>query len=103
MCIVIAGELDVAYLFARGDPLRWTYQIYSYYFGFKYSLGTIVLLLGMPLIQRLKLKDSSICILGIISRMAGLIMYALSTNTITGFLGTDLYLLLFIDQLNQID
>jgi MFS family permease len=83
----LLGELDVAYLFARGDPLRWTYQIYSYYFGFKYGLGTIVLLVGMPLIQHFMLRDSTICILGIFSRMAGLIMYALSTNTTIAFFG----------------
>ncbi len=85
--LTFIGELDVAYLFARDKPLMWSPQMYSYYFGYKYGLGAFVLLIGMPLFQRLKLADATICIIGLLSRMAGLVSYGFSTSTTMAFFG----------------
>ncbi|CAL8099102.1 unnamed protein product [Orchesella dallaii] len=83
--VITAGEMDVAYLFARADPLKWNYQTYSYYFGFKYGLGAVVLVLAMPLFQRMGVEDSTLAILGIVSRVAALVIYGLSINTYMAF------------------
>ncbi|ODM92375.1 Proton-coupled folate transporter [Orchesella cincta] len=83
--VITAGEMDVAYLFARAEPLKWNYQTYSYYFGFKYGFGAFVLVLAMPLFQRMGVEDSTLAILGIISRMAALVIYGLSVNTYMAF------------------
>ncbi|CAG7828121.1 unnamed protein product [Allacma fusca] len=83
--MVTAGELDVAYLFAKDQPLLWSYQTYSYYFGFKYGLGAFMLLIGMPIFLRLGISDTTICLIGLVSRMAGLILYGLSNTTLMAF------------------
>jgi len=72
-------------LFERDTPLKWDYQTYSYYFGIKYGLGACSLLLVMPLLQKFKLPDTTICIIGMISRMAGLALYGLSYNSYMSF------------------
>ena len=87
MFLATIGELDVAYLFARDKPLMWSPQLYSYYFGFKYGMGAFVLLVGMPLFQKLKLADATICIIGLVSRIAGLVCYGFSTSTTMAFFG----------------
>ncbi|OXA64618.1 Proton-coupled folate transporter [Folsomia candida] len=84
--MITAGELDVAFLFSKGDPLKWSHKTFSYYFGLKYMLGTLVLLVGMPLFQHFQIRDSTVCIVGLISRMAGLVLYALSPNTTVAFM-----------------
>lgn len=79
--------MDVAYLFARAEPLKWDYKTYSYYFGFKYGFGAFVLLVAMPFLHRLGVQDSTLAIVGIFSRMAALILYGLSVNIYMAFSG----------------
>lgn len=81
------GEMDVAYLYARAEPLKWSYQTYSYYFGFKYGFGAFILLAAMPCVQKLGIQDSTIAIVGMISRMGALVLYGLSANSYMAFSG----------------
>jgi len=46
-----------------------------------------MLVVGMPLLKKFSLDDIAICLLGLFSRMVGLILYAFSSSTIMAFLG----------------
>lgn len=45
----------------------------------------MALLIIMPMFQHFKVEDSTVCVIGLLSRMAGLVLYALSGNTIAAF------------------
>ncbi|CAG0897264.1 unnamed protein product [Darwinula stevensoni] len=81
--LVSAGsENDVAYLYSKDNPLNWTYSTYSYYFGVKYGLGALSLVVIVPILKRLcHFVDIHVCILGILSKQAGFLLLAFSTNT----------------------
>ncbi|XP_069682462.1 proton-coupled folate transporter-like [Periplaneta americana] len=81
-----AGEMDVAYLFAKDDPLKWTYQTYSYYSGVKFALGSLTLILATPVVKYIKIPDHIICLIGIISKAAGFVLLGYSTTTTLMFL-----------------
>lgn len=50
-------------------------------------IKTKILNLGMPLFQHFQVRDSTVCIIGLCSRIAGLILYALSPSTTVAFMG----------------
>ena len=77
----------MSYLYCKDEPLKWTVQMYSYYFGFKYAVGSLALLIGTPLLRHFEISDHIICIVGILSKMAGFILLGLSTTDIMMFLG----------------
>lgn len=77
---IVAGELDVTYLYTKDDPLKWNYQTYSYYFGLKYALGSVTLILGTPILKYFAISDHIICLVGIVSKAAGCMLLSLSTT-----------------------
>jgi len=79
---VVSGELDILYLFLASPPLSWDYVLFSYFFGIKYLAGTLALLLILPLAKWLGTPDIVIVILGLLSKMGGLILLG-SSNTST--------------------
>lgn len=81
----------MAYLFARAEPLKWSYKTYSYYFGFKYGFGAFILLAATPCVQKLGIQDSTLAIIGMFSKMAALVVYGLSVNTYMAFSGKYLF------------
>ena len=84
---VLAGELDVTYLYTKDEPLNWNYQTFSYYFGFKYALGSVTLILGTPILKYFAISDHVICLVGIVSKAAGYILLSLSTTDTLIFIG----------------
>jgi hypothetical protein len=82
-----AGELDVTYLYTKDEPLNWDYQTYSYYFGLKYALGSVTLILGTPILKYFAISDHIICLIGIVSKAAGYILLSLSTTDALIFIG----------------
>jgi len=79
--VCTAGEMDTAYLFTEDEPLKWSFAKYSYYFGFKHGMAGLLLLFGLPLLRYvLKQKDTTSALLGLVSKMSGLVLLAFSTT-----------------------
>ncbi|XP_065577143.1 proton-coupled folate transporter-like isoform X3 [Artemia franciscana] len=78
---VTAGEMDVAFLYTHNYPLLWDYELYSYYFGLKYGLGALALLVVMPLARRYFVNDIILVVVSVLSKSFGLVLHGLSTNT----------------------
>lgn len=88
VCLCVhAGELDVTYLYTKDEPLKWNYQTFSYYFGFKYALGSVTLILVTPILKYFAISDHVICLVGIVSKAAGCVLLSLSTTDTLIFIG----------------
>lgn len=86
LCVHV-GELDVTYLYTKDEPLNWNYQTFSYYFGFKYALGSVTLILGTPILKYFAISDHVMCLVGIVSKAAGCVLLSLSTTDTLIFIG----------------
>lgn len=85
--VSIAGEMDVAYLFAKDKPLQWDFSLYNYYFAVKYALEAVGLLVLLPILKyRFALRDTTLCLLGLISKTASLVLLGFSYTTVIMFM-----------------
>ena len=84
--LFLTGEMDVSFLYTKDEPLGWTYDKYSYYFGFKYGLGASVLILLSPIARRFSLQEITICCFGLVSKAAGLTLHGLANTTFQMFI-----------------
>jgi hypothetical protein len=82
-----AGEMDITYLYTKDKPLNWNYQTFSYYFGLKYALGSLTLILGSPVLCYFKVPDHAVCLGGIVSKAAGFVLMGCSTTSTMMFFG----------------
>lgn len=73
--------MDVAYLFTKDEPLGWSYQTYSYYFGLKFGVGALVLILLSPLMRRYDIREAFVCCFGLVSKAAGLALHGFAGTT----------------------
>lgn len=90
--IVTAGELDIAFLYMSDNPLRLPFPLFSYWFGMKFGLGSFALLILLPMFKKcFNFLDSTICFMGLISKMAGLVILGLAGNKYFIFAGKMLY------------
>jgi hypothetical protein len=85
--LIFTGELDIAFLFVREEPLVWEVRLFSYWFGTRYGISSLALLIALPLAQRAGAGDHLVCSIGIISKIAALLLFAFSTNTAMAFSG----------------
>ena len=72
----------ILYVFLRNRPLLWDTSKYAYYNGFKFG-ATGLALCSLPLVQYYCLAnicDTSIAIIGVLSRTLGLILISFATN-----------------------
>ncbi len=110
---VISGEMDVSYLFVKERQLNWSYHMYryeniqtdlgkylktnfkklnsyfvmpSYYTGARFGLSTLTLLAFSPLARYWNLSDGLFAMIGLVSRIAGLVLLGLATTTTGVFL-----------------
>ena len=74
-------------MFLREEPLAWDVTKFSFWFGTRYGVSSLALLVALPLAQRAGASDHVVCAAGIVSKMAGLLLLAFSTNTAMGFSG----------------
>ena len=81
------GELDIAFLFLREVPLTWDVQMFSYWFGTRYGISSLALLVALPLAQRAGASDHLVCAIGILSKIGALMLFAFTQNTAMGFSG----------------
>lgn len=81
------GELDITYLYTKDEPLKWNYQTYSYYFGFKYALASLVLIFATPALNYFLIPDHIICLVGIVSKAVGFVVLGFSTTNTMMFIG----------------
>lgn len=79
------GEMDVAYLFTKDDPLNWSYETYSYYFGLKFGVGALSLIALSPVVRRLNLQEAITCCIGLVSKAAGLVLHGFATTSVMMF------------------
>jgi hypothetical protein len=82
-----AGELDITYLYTKDKPLKWNYQTFSYYFGWKYAWGSLTLILVSPVIHYFKVPYHAMCLVGIVSKAAGFVLMGFSTTSEMMFSG----------------
>lgn len=88
----LPGELDISFLYAKDNPLRWDYQMFSYYFGLKYAIGSLILVICTPIIKYFNISDFHICYVGIISKIAGLVLLSFSNKDYLMFLGNKIFI-----------
>lgn len=81
------GEMDIAFLFTKDKPVAIPFEVFSYWFGFRFGLSSLALLLVMPMLKRWHVSDSLVCILGLVSKIAGLCTLAFSTSVPLIFVG----------------
>lgn len=77
--------MDVAYLFTKDEPLAWSYETYSYYFGLKFGVGALSLIALSPVVRRLSLQEAITCCIGLVSKAAGLVLHGFATTTVMMF------------------
>ena len=82
-----SGELDIAFLYMKDTPLKVPFQTFSFWFGARYGLSSLALLIILPLLKKLNLSDAFVCMIGLISKMAGLIVLGLIRSKEMIFLG----------------
>ncbi|XP_035217713.1 proton-coupled folate transporter-like [Stegodyphus dumicola] len=69
----------LGYLYVKN--LEWEFSKYSHYYSVQFIVEGVALLFGLPLIIHfLHVSDHFVAILGLFSRMAGYMVYGLSTN-----------------------
>ncbi|XP_055957275.1 proton-coupled folate transporter [Patella vulgata] len=77
MMTALAGERDIMYLYVRRHPLNWSTTMYGYLSGFENVLRGITLIAVMPVFKyKFHLKDTTLIILGISSRIVGFTFYS---------------------------
>ena len=59
--ITTTGELDIAFLYLSDNPLKVPFNIFSYWFGTRYGLSSLMLLVGLPILKHFGVKDWVIC------------------------------------------
>ena len=78
---------SLLFLFVRNRPLVWDTSLYAYYSAIKFGATGLALCL-LPLLQHYfwpNICDTSIAIVGLLSRTFGLILIGLATNTYVMF------------------
>ena len=86
---------SLLFLFVRNLPLVWDTSMYAYYSGFKFGV-TGLALCALPLVQYYwcrNICDTSIAIVGLLSRTLGLIAIGFATNNYIMF--SSIFLLIF--------
>ncbi|KAK7471504.1 hypothetical protein BaRGS_00035843 [Batillaria attramentaria] len=80
LCTV--GELDILLLFLRREPLGWSQSLYGYFKGVENLLRGLVLILALPLLKRkAHVRDTSLAMAGMVSKIVGLVLLSLATQT----------------------
>ena len=75
---IMTGEADILYIFLANINAA---QSFEYYFGFKNFMFAFALLILLPILKKyLKIPDTYLCILGLLSYIAGMVTLALSSS-----------------------
>ena len=85
---IFTGELDILLLYLRLEPLAWSQTLFGYFKGMENLLRGLVLIFVLPLLkQKLKARDTSVVMGGVMSKVLGLALMGLSTTTWMVFAG----------------
>lgn len=80
--------MDILLLYLRRDPLGWSQSLFGYFKGMENLLRGLMLLLVLPLFKKkLHVRDTTVVIGGILSKVVGLVLMGLATQTWLVFLG----------------
>ncbi|XP_067131900.1 proton-coupled folate transporter-like [Centruroides vittatus] len=80
-------QIALLYLFVTSEPLQWNQELYSYFSGENFAISGTALLIGLPAAYHFcKIKDTTAGIMGISSRMIGLIFLGLSYTKVMMFI-----------------
>ena len=75
---IMTGEADILYIFLANINVA---QNFEYYFGFKNFMFAFALLGLLPILKKyLKIPDAYLCLLGLLSYIAGMLTLALSSS-----------------------
>ncbi|CAL1533734.1 unnamed protein product [Lymnaea stagnalis] len=90
LCIIqmcTTGENDILYLYLKRSPRSFTSTEYGYFKGTENFTRSLALLTILPLLKhRFHLRDSTVVIVGIVSKACGLILLGLANNMLLVFL-----------------
>ncbi|XP_064601912.1 lysosomal proton-coupled steroid conjugate and bile acid symporter SLC46A3-like [Liolophura sinensis] len=86
LMICTSGQMDILLLFVRHSPLSWSYGLYGYLQGLHNGLRSLLLLSLLPLLKKIGLRDSTLVLTGLVSKVAGLVLLGLSSKTWMVFL-----------------
>ncbi|KAL8619698.1 hypothetical protein ACOMHN_025784 [Nucella lapillus] len=76
------GEIDILLLFLRREPLAWSQTLFGYFKGLDNLLRGLVLLIALPLLKKkLRVRDTSLALGGVMSKVVGLVLLGLSTQS----------------------
>jgi PCFT/HCP family folate transporter-like MFS transporter 1/3 len=85
---LLSGENDVLLLYLKRFPRSWSYTLYGYFSGAQNLTRGAAVLLLLPLLKRgAKLRDTTLVLAGLVSKMAGLLVLGLSQSTWMVFIG----------------
>lgn len=85
----MAVQQTLLYVYLSSEPLKWTPEMYSYYNATNFGISGFALIVGVVLAFHVfKVPDTIFGMLGILSKMTGLIVLGLSTTTTLAFLST---------------
>lgn len=74
-------QIVLLYLYVTSEPLKWNQDFFSYFSAENFAVSGSALLLGLPVAYHFfKMRDTTAAIMGISSRMAGLIFLGLARS-----------------------
>lgn len=89
----ISIQSTLTYLFLSSEPLRYDQTRYSYFQGATFAISGVALIVGLPITFKiLHVKDTSLAIIGEISKMLGLIVLGISRTDLEVYLCAVLFL-----------
>ncbi|TRY67127.1 hypothetical protein TCAL_13873, partial [Tigriopus californicus] len=84
--LITAGEMDIVFLFLKDKPIKMEFQMFSYWFGSRYGMSSLMLLVLMPILkQTLKVQDKWVCLMGLLSKMSALTLLSFSFSVTMAF------------------
>ena len=81
------GENDILLLYLKRSPRSWSFTTYGYYKGSENFSRGLAVLLFLPLLKKIPLRDTTLILAGLVSKAAGLTLLGLARQTWTIFLG----------------
>lgn len=85
----LTGEGDILLIFTRHRPFEWSQTTLGLYKGCESFLRGIAVLTLLPLMKRkFRARDTTVMILGLVSKTAALIVLGVGNSTAVLFIGT---------------
>ena len=77
----------MAFLYLSDTPLAADLSTFTTWFGSRYGLSTMALMVVLPALKRLGASDPALCVMGLASKAAGLCVMAFAVEKYMIFIG----------------